>query len=412
MFAVLDVETIKSSGLCSGCGLCAGIEAGDTPAIEMRDSPEGYRRPYTVRDVSDEHARLINEVCPGANIAHDPALFEGAYDPVWGPLIEKRLGWSSDPALRHQASSGGALSAILLHALDRGDIDYVVQTSVSDNSPLRNALAISTGRGDVLQAAGSRYAPSSPLEDIGERLDAPGRFAFVGKPCDVAGLRRLARSDPRVDQKVAFMVAFMCAGVPSYRGTSAVLDGMGVEHEKDVASFRYRGNGWPGHATAELKSGEEFTMDYVTSWGAVLNRHLQFRCKICPDGIGEFADFVSADGWHCDDQGRALLEESEGRSIVLTRTRKGEALVAGAIASGDLITEQVTTREIAQMQPFQAKRKGMVLPRFAAMAMAGRKRPNYQNMQLLKNTRNLGVKEALRSFAGTLRRLLKGQGRE
>lgn len=407
-----DIAMITANGLCSGCGMCAGMAKGVQPAIKMRETEAGYRRPAVVGPVDSELAGLIDAVCPGANIRHDPASFEGEYHPVWGPLVAARLGWSSDPDLRRNASSGGGLSGILVHLLASGDIDYVVQTAVSPDSPVRNALAISTGRDDVFHAAGSRYAPSSPLEDIGARLDTAGRFAFVGKPCDVAALRQLARHDPRVNEKVPVMIAFMCAGVPSYRGTSALLKAMGVEDESAVASFRYRGDGWPGFATARLEDGTAFSMDYDTSWGRILNRHLQFRCKICPDGIGEFADIVCADGWYCDDHGNPLFDEQEGRSIILTRTQSGEAVLTQAIKTGAISTEPLSLTALGHMQPFQARRKGMVLPRLAAMALTGRRRPRFAHLALVGNARSLGIKESLRSFVGTFRRLLTGQGRD
>jgi coenzyme F420 hydrogenase subunit beta len=406
-----DIETIKANGLCSGCGLCAGISDPAAPAIVMRDSAQGYRRPVAQAPVSAQQARLIDAVCPGANIVHDPAEHEADYHPVWGPLIAARLGWSSDPQLRRNASSGGGLSAILTHLLAAGEVDYVVQTAVDPASPVRNALAISGDRDAVFHAAGSRYAPSSPLEDIAARLDAPGRFAFVGKPCDVAGLRQLARHDPRVNAKVPVMLAFMCAGVPSYRGTSALLKAMGVEDESAVTAFRYRGDGWPGFATAVLADGRRFTMDYDTSWGHILNRHLQFRCKICPDGIGEFADVVCADGWHCDEAGNPLFDEQDGRSLILSRTARGEALLARAMAAGNLLTEPVSLGQIAHMQPFQAKRKGLVISRLAAMALTGKRRPRFVGLALPGNARGLGVKANLRSLLGTLRRLVRQIGR-
>lgn len=407
-----DIETIKANGLCSGCGLCAGIGSIDQPAIVMRESDQGYRRPVAVAPLEAAQAELIDAACPGANIRHTPEDFEAEYHPIWGPLIEARLGWSSDADLRQNASSGGGLSAILTHLLTTGEVDYVVQTAVSPNSPIRNALSVSTGRDDVFRAAGSRYAPSSPLEDIAERLDGNERFAFVGKPCDVAGLRQLARHDPRVNEKVPYMLAFMCAGVPSYRGTSHLLEELGVEDEESVSAFRYRGDGWPGFATAELSDGRKFQMDYDTSWGSILNRHLQFRCKICPDGIGEFADIVCADGWHCDEEGKPLFDEQDGRSIVMTRTRKGEALVKNAIAANCLVVEALETEAIAQMQPFQAKRKGLVLPRLAAMAMLGRRRPRFENLQLWANVKNLGMVLAVRSLLGTMRRLIAQRSAE
>lgn len=387
--------------------MCAGLGDQSDPAIIMQDSAEGYRRPVARRPIAPDHARLISEACPGATIRHDRDAMDAEYDPVWGPLIAVRLGWSADPALRRNASSGGGLSAILTHLLETGQIDYVVQTAVSDVSPLKNALKISTGRDDVFHAAGSRYAPSSPLEDIGARLDAPGRFAFVGKPCDVAGLRQLSRYDGRVNEKVPFMLAFMCAGLPSYRGTSALLKALGVEDEAAVTAFRYRGDGWPGFAVAELADGRRLTMDYDNSWGHILNKHLQFRCKICPDGIGEFADITCADGWHFDDKGVASFEERDGRSLILTRTARGEALLRTMIEGQAIMIQPCTRDEMARMQPYQAHRKCFVWSRLIAMAMMGKRLPTFRGLELVRNSRAFGLRRNVRSMGGMLLRLIK-----
>ena len=60
---------------------------------------------------------------------------------------------------------------------------------------------------------------------------------------------------------------------------------LGVAPE-DLAAFRYRGDGWPGYATATRRDGSAERMSYNDSWGDILTRHVQFRCKICPDGVG------------------------------------------------------------------------------------------------------------------------------
>lgn len=405
---MFDIDTIKANGLCAGCGLCAGISEQSDPAIVMEDSEEGFRRPVLRHEPSEEQKRQIDQSCPGANIRHDKAAYQAEYHEVWGPVIKVRLGWSTDAELRQNASSGGGLSAVLKYLLEIGQIDYVVQTSVSECSPIRNALKISTGRDDVFHSAGSRYAPSSPLEDIGKRLEGNERFAFVGKPCDVAGLRQLARHDPRVNEKVAYMIAFMCAGVPSYRGTSALLSALGVEDETDVVAFRYRGDGWPGYATAELSDGRKLKMDYDSSWGGILNKHLQFRCKICPDGIGEFADIVCADGWHSDESGKAHFEERPGRSLILTRTAKGERLINTLIDAGAIETEPTTIEAMKVMQPYQAQRKGFVWSRLFAMMALGKRTPRFRNLELARNSRRFGLARSFKSMAGMVVRLARG----
>jgi len=397
------IETIRSSGLCAGCGLCAAMDT--SGSITMEESAQGWLRPR-VEGAPDERAiAAVESACPAIRIV-DPARENGGgRHPIWGPLTGLHFSWSTDAELRHTASSGGGLSGLLSYLVETGEVDFVLTNSMSDDSPIRNMRFKARDLEDMKRSAGSRYAPSAPLENIDKLLDSDQRFAFVGKPCDVAALRQLGRSDPRVGERVAWMFAFFCAGVPSYGGTDALLEEMGVENRDDIESFRYRGEGWPGFAMARMKDGTVHRMDYDTSWGSILNRHLQFRCKICPDGIGEFADIAFADGWHCDENGKPLFDEAKGRSLTLVRNPRADALFQRALAAGYLEAERAEVDAIAAMQPFQAIRKGLVPARLAAFAAIGHKKPRFEGLALAKNARLVPRKLRLRNFLGTLRRL-------
>lgn len=260
-------------------------------------------------------------------------------------------------------------------------------------------------RSEVVAAVGSRYVPSAPLAELRERLELPGRFAVVGKPCDIAALRALARIDPRIDEKIPFMLSFFCGGIPSVEGTRRILARMGAEEAK-VTAFRYRGFGWPGKATATLRGGRELTMDYSEAWGDILSKHVQLRCKICPDGTGGFADIACADAWHCDENGYPTFEDAEGRSLIVARTRKGEALVRGAISDGRVLATTVALSDIEAMQPYQARRKRLVLSRLFALRLLGRRAPRYPGLQLGRASIDAGVWPNVRNFFGMARRIL------
>ena len=214
-------------------------------------------------------------------------------------------GYSTNQVIRHKASSGGVLSAILVHLLQTGEIEQVIQTGADHSLPIGNLTVLSETTDDIEDAAGSRYAPSSPLAKFEPLLNSSKRFAFVGKPCDVAALRALAKLDPRIDEHIPFMFSFFCAGIPSLLGGEAVLKALGTDLSTTTA-FRYRGNGWPGRATATQTDGTEVSMTYNESWGQILSKHVQHRCKICADGTGTAADLVCADAWACDDQGQPV----------------------------------------------------------------------------------------------------------
>lgn len=394
-----SIEWITASGLCTGCGLCGSMFPGKVK-IALRE--DGYLRPVAHTPLTAEENAKLFDTCPGALIQHDAE--QTNYHPHWGPLVEVRTGHAVDPATRHEGSSGGVLSGLLIHLLASKQVDFVAHVKAASDDPLGNELSISRTREDVLAGAGSRYAPSAPLAKLAELLALPGRFAFVGKPCDVAALRRYEKLNPDISDKVPFMLSFMCAGIPSRKGTLAILDKFGVPPEQ-VKSFAYRGDGWPGKTTAVTHDNQRFETDYSTSWGTVLNRHLQFRCKICPDGTGEFADVVGADAWYGKD-GYPDFAEREGRSLVLSRTGKGEALVQSAKAANAIATEPLAVEEIAKMQPYQLNRKRLVLSRIAALWFTRRPAPRYAHFPLFRLATQLSLRENISSFRGTLRRLI------
>ena len=399
------LEKILKSDLCTGCGLCASLAP---LSLHMALDATGFARPVVTAKVPKDIDEKIEALCPGRNIVQEPSSTGDHV--LWGPIQVCRTGYATDTDLRQHASSGGVISALLAYLLASKTVDYVIQVGASPTSPLDNLTVVSATAENVYDAAGSRYAPSSPLADMHRHLAGPGRFALVGKPCDIAAMRAMARTDPRVDQKIPVMISFFCAGVPSRRGTEKILRAMQVE-EKDVVDFRYRGDGWPGFATARKADGSEGRMSYADSWGNILSKHVQFRCKICPDGSGGLADIVCGDAWESDAHGYPAFAERDGQSLMLSRTVRGEDLVRKALAAGVIVGEELDVSRIALMQPSQAFRKKMVLARLAAMAVALRSVPNYRNLNLLKAALAGGVLQNLKNFLGLLKRFFVGSRR-
>ena len=389
--------------LCAGCGLCASI-GGDAVAMAMQ--PPGYLRPVQSATLSDAQEAAIAVTCPALVVDERPVAPND--DALWGPWFCVGTGYATDAELRHQASSGGMISALLTHALATGLVDFVVQTGADPAAPLANRTDVSDTADQVFAAAGSRYTASAPLTNLEAWLARPGRFAFVGKPCDVTALRALARIDARIDAKVSLMLAFFCAGIPSSDGTRRILDRLGVR-EDEVTAFRYRGDGWPGFATATLTDGTTRRMSYADSWGDILSKQVQFRCKICPDAVGGSADIAAADAWYGDERGYPAFDEADGRSLVIARTASGQALLDAAVAARAVIIQPLAVAEIVKMQPAQARRKRQIVSRLAALAVAGRPRPRYRGVNLVAAARQESIRAQARSFAGLLRRLIRGR---
>ncbi len=349
---------------------------------------------------------MIRQVCPGLRLTQQPA---GRMDhPLWGPVIAMRAGHATDPDLRRNASSGGVLSAILVHLLETGAVDGVLQTAADPDLPVGNRTVVCVTPRDVFAAAGSRYAPSAPLADLSTHLSSGRRLAFVGKPCDVAALQVMKRYEPRIAERFPYILSFFCAGVPSLSGARAILAQLGLA-EREVTAFRYRGDGWPGFATATLADGTMRRMSYADSWGGVLSKHVQLRCKICPDGTGGFADVVCADAWETGVKGYPVFTEREGVSLVVSRTECGEALVQAALAAGAISAAPFDIAALKAIQPGQTGRRRLTLARLVALRLCGRPIPVFRGFHLLRNAVRAGLFANARNLLGTLRRTMQGR---
>lgn len=398
------LATVARGDLCAGCGGCALVAAG---AVEMRMARRGFLRPVEIGAVTDEQERVIARICPGLGQAVAPAGAPG--HPLWGGFRAMHSGHATDPALRFAASSGGVLSALLVHLVETGAVDAVVETGAATDPPWANAPVRTTTAADIRAAAGSRYAPSAPLAGLGDLIDGDGRYAFVGKPCDVAALRALAAEDARVQARFPVLISFFCAGVPSQNAAEALVQALGATPET-VRGFRYRGHGWPGRATATLADGSAREMSYQESWGAILSKQIQHRCKICADGTGTAADIVCADAWDSDAGGYPVFEERDGVSLIVTRTATGDRLLEGAVAAGRVVARPFDVAGLAAIQPGQTRRRQALLGRIAALRLLARPVPRYRGLGLVAAARGARPGWVLRNFLGMVRRTLAGRG--
>ncbi len=392
------VRRVVGGDLCSGCGLCASVSDG---AIAMTSAPPGFSRPRQRAAISARAEATIAAACPGAVVVDWPTA--AGVHPYWGPYERVATGFALDPDVRFKGSSGGVITALAAHALRSGHVDRVVHVRADPADPVANTVVVSTTPEAVIAGAGSRYVSSSPLSDIDQILAGGGAIAFIGKPCDVSALRALARVDPRVDAHVRLMLAFFCAGVPSRRAVGRVLTTMGVE-AGEVTAFQYRGDGWPGKAKATLRNGDVAAMTYEESWGGHLSHEVQFRCKICPDAVGGAADIACADAWYGGESGYPKFEELDGRSLVMSRTKRGETFLEAALAEGVIAAAPLAIGEIDLMQPGQARRKRLIRGRLAALTATFRPHPRMDGLFVEAAARRATPAEQLRNFFGSLRR--------
>ena len=196
------MNAIPEQGLCAGCGICQAVLG--TDKIQVVKSSNGYERPVIVGKLSDDDVEKIFDICPGTRIEGLPECEIDAdtkMDNVWGPWRRMVRAWAGDPEIRFEGSTGGVLTALAQFLLAEKRVDFILHVKASETEPTFGERHLSFTQADVLDAAGSRYGPAAGLIDVDEILSRNQSFAFIGKPCDIAGLRNYARHDERVDSR-------------------------------------------------------------------------------------------------------------------------------------------------------------------------------------------------------------------
>jgi len=398
---IKTIQDVVDWGLCVGCGACEYIC--DKSAVSLHNIPSVGIRPQFKGEACRECNDCLS-ICPGYNLnannnyKHSHELDGSSL--LIGPSLEIWEGHANDEEIRFSASSGGILSALSLYCLEKENMNFVLHTGMDDEAPWANKTVISRNKTDLLMHTGSRYAPSSPCADLTSIEHSETPCVFVGKPCDAAAVSLLRAHRPQLDGKLGLVLTFFCAGTPNTRGSLELIKQMGINPD-EVNSVRYRGDGWPGsfnilyNGLSNLKS-----ITYKESW-SFLQKYRSFRCNLCPDGLGEFADISCGDAWHRFPDG-----VDKGQSIVMVRSERGREILHKAMEAGYLDLTPCSADDVLKAQGLPQRRKEL-FERLLAMRMLLIPTPRAKGMPLQKVWLKNSPKTQARTILGTLMRLLQ-----
>ncbi len=382
MTEINSLSDIVKNGLCIGCGLCQSIAGKDNIEISMSD--KGRLEPKELNKIQPETFNKILNTCPGViveGLPKEQVNKDAKHNLVWGYYLSLFYAWSTDDKIRFQSSTGGLLNGLALYLLESKKVKFILHTVTDPEKPMRSVSKLSYNKEELLNSNScSRYGPASPLDKFHEALNLNKPFAFVGKPCDISAIRQLSKSDERVNKLCKYLLTLVCGGSTEFTKSQDFIESFKVK-EDELSIFRYRGFGNPGRMYIKTKDGREHDREYNSFWGEESTWRVHFRCKICPDAIGESSDIAALDTW----RGGSPKGEDEGFNAAIVRTKKGlellnEAIEAGYIKMGD----QLEIKDIDDFQPHQVNKKKAVYARHEGMRK--------QNIPTVK-TNGLRIKE-------------------
>lgn len=297
-------------GTCSGCGACAAVCPADAIRIEGgADTPANIG--YCKAETDQVPCGACYDVCPRV----DPARPPGRED-----CVARLSAKASFEVTGRQ--SGGAVTAILEHALAAGLVDAVV-TVTEDRWTRRPASVLITQSEALLGSAGSRYNWWVPLLSalkaavVDRKLR---RIAVVGVPCVVQAIGRMRASENDLlrpyGNAVRLVIGLFCTESFDYE---RLVEGR-LKKEHGIEPWQIRRLDVKGRLEVQLEDGSALELPLRE-----LEDCIRPGCASCTDLTARDADLSAG-----------AIGSPSGCTTLLVRTSTGQGIVDAAVRAGRL----------------------------------------------------------------------------
>lgn len=287
---------------------------------------------------------ISTKVCSFPGINHNKFL---------GSFISTYKGYAKDSIIRRGASSGGIVSSLLIFALEQRIIDGALVVDVNRKDPLELEAVIVKSRDQILSAAQSKYLPVPFDKALREIMKNKGRFAVVGLPCHIQGIRKIELQYPRLRKKIKLRFGLFCLSHAPL-ATLYLLKELKISL-KDVRKIKYRDGKWPGQVVVELLDGNVKSVEFGY-FGSLFSFFSPMHCRLCIDHTNELADISVGDAWLPE------LIGSEGWSIIISRTDEGEELLRKAEDQSVIKISNIKKDQVIESQKFALLYKKIINP--------------------------------------------------
>ena len=346
-------QMIIEPGFCTLCGACEAACPVHAIKIEQHN-------PKRLHDCSEhiDSCPICYDICPHT----DALLYETLRFVADAPHRRENLGHyrkillaqSINRTFRDVGKSGGVVNALLNFAIQENIIDSAVVSEASSRLPIKVTPSISLVPDDMLSAVDAKMVPSAVAEAFGRAVFEHGkaRIAFVGTPCHILALRKLQAWQHKLMENLRITIGLLCLWAFSLDRLLEYL-----LHEHSIAAN-------------EIQNVDLALNEYVVTTEnrvvriplSEVKSHIMNRCKTCADFTSEFAD-LSIGG----------ASPLEGWSIVIIRSKAGEAFFNEAVKKGVIRTRHIKAEPeaLAHLIQLSSHKRNAALQEIEAMKKIG-----------------------------------------
>jgi coenzyme F420 hydrogenase subunit beta len=316
-----------------------------------------------------------------------------------GVVRKAYVGYSLNPEIRSQGSSGGVVTGLLLYMLRKRLIDQALVCGKHKDRPLQPNPIIAHTEKEIMESAQSKYTIVPQMRHLKELLESKKKTAVVGLPCHIHSFRKLASRQREIAKYVPVVIGLACHSTLEIEATQKLLEIAGIK-EEEVIKFEYRyGNSWPGSIHVTLRNGEIrsfFPMNHQAAFNRLLLFYTPKRCLTCIDFSAELSDLTVLDPWIRDEKGQYPYKGKY--SLILVRDSKAQELLGQAVSDRNLFLEEISLSTLTSIfSPMVKKKKIGASIRIENLKKRGKAYPNY-NVRFPKPTLEEKIREKLDSL--------------
>jgi len=307
----LDLKAeVWDSGLCAACGACVAVCPAD--AIFFKTGEE------SIRPFNNGYCKEVNDGVPcGACYAICPRL-DSLPTQLVGKYLEIFSAKAEIPIPGKQ--SGGAVTAILVNALEEGMIDAVV-TVEEDPWTRKPSSTVITSEEILINKAGSRYNWWVPLVSSLKEAVVLRKYrniAVIGVPCVVQAVRKMLDSDHDLirpfRKSIRLVIGLFCTETFDYE---KLVEGKLIRELKiepmDIIRFDVKGK-----LELTMKDGSFLIIPLKD-----IDDCVRPGCRICTDLTAIGSDISAGSVGSPQEYTTLIIRSSAGSNLVKSAIKNG-----------------------------------------------------------------------------------------
>lgn len=330
----MNIQNGMDKDKCCGCELCSAVCP--QKAVGFKKDEEGFIYPIVNGSACINCSACINK-CPVKNIDEKGI----------SRTIKTFAAYVKDMDILSTSSSGGIASILMEEYIKK---DYYIAGVQYDKDFKGTHYTITNDNGCLLPFRGTKYIQSRKFnifKDTLNILKQGKNVLFIGLPCEIAALKLYAKE---YDEQL-ILVELICHGATSPKVAEQFIDSIIRKFGKTIVKFnvRYKKYGWvPPCVRIEFSDGNVLTELFdSTAYGFAFRKMSRKSCYNCLfKGKHSKSDLTIGDYWGASESDP--IWNSDGVSVILVHTEKGEKIVEGI---KDLVKDEISYQDALKQNP-------------------------------------------------------------